>query len=131
MERGKQQIMTAMGISSSPGQKLSPVIISNPNQNLLALAQHRKLHGLTLCTLPLRYASKPLANHLLGYLHPSGGQGIAGLEYLYEEGDLRSDTIVNLALTADAHQRPIPGLGWKYREVTGENPKESGLNNRP
>ncbi|NLW55070.1 MAG: penicillin-binding protein 2 [Firmicutes bacterium] len=124
MEEEKQQIMTAMGDQLLSGQKLSPVIISNPNQNLLALAQHRKLHGLTLCTLPLRYASKPLANHLLGYLHPSGGQGIAGLEYLYEE-DLRSDTIVNLALTADAHQRPIPGLGWKYREVTGEKPPKN------
>ena len=96
--------MAVMGDQLLSGQKLSPVIISNPNQSLLALAQHHKLQGLTLCTLPLRYPAKPLANHLLGYLHPAGGQGIAGLEYLYE-ADLTSDTVVNLTRTADAYQR--------------------------
>ena len=123
-EEEKQQIMAVLGDQLFSGQKLSPVIISNPNQHLLALAQQHNLQGLTLCNLPLRYAGKPLANHLLGYLHPAGGQGIAGLEYLFEEA-LSSDTIVNLALTADAHQRPIPGIGWKYREINGEKPPKN------
>lgn len=121
MEDEKQKIMAAMGGQRLSTPTLSPVIIGSPNQELLALYHHKKLQGLTLCTLPLRYGSKPLANHLLGYLHPSGGQGIGGLEYLYEDY-LKSDTVVNLALTADAHQRPIPGLGWKYQEIAGEKP---------
>ncbi len=96
---------------------LSPVIINNPDEKVLSLYTENK-PGFALCSIPLRYSSKPLANHLLGYLDPTGRKGISGLEYLYQDS-LAGDHAVKLALITDAYRSPIPGLGWRYQEISG------------
>ena len=99
----------------------SPVTIANPSAELLRFINERPMAGVTFCTIPLRYGTRPLAHHLLGYVHPTTGEGIAGLEAMYDE-ILASDRLVKLTMMADAHQRPIPGLGWRYQEETIRRP---------
>lgn len=99
----------------------SPVVMANPGAELLRLVAERPMAGMTFCTIPLRYGLQPLAHHLLGYIHPATGEGIAGLEAVYDEF-LTSDRRVKLALMTDAHQRPIPGLGWRYQEEVSRRP---------
>ena len=99
----------------------SPVTIANPSAELLRFVAERSIAGVTFCTIPLRYGNQPLAHHLIGYVHPTTGEGNAGLEAMYDEF-LTSDRLVKLAVMTDAHQRPIPGLGWRYQEETRRRP---------
>lgn len=98
-----------------------PLTIADPSAELLRLVAERPMMGVTFCTIPLRYGSHPVAHHLLGYVHPTTGEGIAGLEAMYDEV-LASDRRVKLAVMTDAHQCPIPGLGWRYQEETRRRP---------
>lgn len=99
----------------------SLVTIANPSAALLRFVTEQPMAGVTFCTIPLRYGRQPLAHHLLGYVHPTTGQGLAGLEAVYE-GILGSNRLVKLALMTDAHQRPIPGMGWRYQEAMRMQP---------
>lgn len=99
----------------------TPVTIASPGADLLRFVAERPMAGVTFCTIPLRYGIHPLAHHLLGYVHPATGEGIAGLEAVYDEF-LASDRRIKLAVMTDARQRPIPGLGWRYQKETGGRP---------
>ena len=103
------------------GDECSPVTIAEPSAALLRYVSERPMTGVTFCTVPLRYGIKPIAHHLLGYVHPASGKGLAGLEAVYEK-DLTSGQMINLAVMTDALRRPIPGLGWRYQEETGTRP---------
>lgn len=103
------------------GDGCSPVTIAEPSAALLRYVSERPMTGVTFCTVPLRYGIKPIAHHLLGYVHPASGKGLAGLEAVYEN-DLTSGQMINLAVMTDALRRPIPGLGWRYQEETGTRP---------
>ncbi len=103
---------------------LSPLLINNPSAELLNLYTKNRLPGLNLCSIPLRYTSKPLANHLLGYVDSTGKKGISGLEFMYQSA-LTGDNVVKLALIADAYHRPIPGQGLKYQEINGKQPHKN------
>ncbi len=103
------------------GDECSPVTIAEPSAALLRYVSERPMTGVTFCTVPLRYGIKPIAHHLLGYVHPASGKGLAGLEAVYEN-DLTSGQMINLAVMTDALRRPIPGLGWRYQEETGTRP---------
>ncbi len=117
MDDEKKLIFSMTGNQHFNYQSLSPVLISNPSKDLLNLSVTNKFPGVTICTVPLRYGNKPLAHHLLGYIHPGSGQGLAGLEDVYQEF-LSSDTRVKLVLMVDAHHHLIPGLEWRYQEVS-------------
>ena len=97
-----------------------PLTIADPSAELLRLVAERPMMGVTFCTIPLRYGSHPVAHHLLGYVHPTTGEGIAGLEAMYDEV-LASDRRVKLAVMTDAHQRPIPGLAGVIRRRPEED----------
>ncbi|NLM37250.1 MAG: hypothetical protein GX202_03890, partial [Firmicutes bacterium] len=99
----------------------SPVVMANPDAELLRYVAEQPMAGGTLCSVPLRYGLQPIAHHLLGYVHPTTGRGIAGLEAVYDEL-LASDRLVKLVLMTDANRRPIPGLGWRYQEEAKRQP---------
>ncbi|HEY8392917.1 MAG TPA: penicillin-binding transpeptidase domain-containing protein [Capillibacterium sp.] len=93
----------------------APLLVANPGTDLVRLAEARERSGVTFCSVPLRYGRQPLAQHLLGYLDPATGRGLAGLEAVYDR-ELDSGRMVKLTVLTDALRRPIPGLGFRYQE---------------
>lgn len=103
------------------GDEYSPLTIAGPSAALLRYVSERSIRGVTFCTVPLRYGIKPIAHHLLGYVHPATGKGLAGLEAAYEK-DLASGQTIKLTVMTDALKRPIPGLSWRYQKEAGTHP---------
>lgn len=95
----------------------APLTIANPSAELIRFANAKERTGVTFCSIPLRYGREPLAHHVLGYLHPTTGQGLDGLEAVYDR-ELNSDRKIKLTVLTDALRRPIPGLGFRYQEET-------------
>ena len=75
-----------------------------------------------LFTLPVRYAARQPAAHLLGYLD-GGGHGVTGLEAAFD-GLLSDQPPLTVTYTVDALGRPLSGLA---AEVSGSPTASSGV----
>jgi len=111
----RKEIAPLLAAHHAPMKGLAPVTIANPSAELVRFAKTKEEAGVTFCTIPLRYGRQAMAHHLLGYLHPTTGQGLDGLEAVYDR-ELNSERMINLTVLTDALRRPIPGVGFRYQE---------------
>ncbi len=78
-----------------------------------AAAEGRWPPGLVLVRFAQRYGDGSLARHVVGYVNPADGRGVAGLEAVYDNW-LRARDLEGVAVLTDATGRPLPAGSLRY-----------------
>lgn len=96
-----------------PGTR--PVIDLGPmTAGVAARIAARNLPGLVVTPEKVRYGENAVASHLIGYISPTSGEGVSGLEASLDSF-LRGAAPEAIMAFFDALGRPIRGLGLGYR----------------